>query len=116
MELTITKFMELINNVKIFHWKTKSYAEHKASDSLHGSLQSHLDKFAEVYLGGAHTRFNFSTKRTIHIVDHSKKEICSYVKEFIQHMDGLKLSGDLSNIREDIIATCNQFLYLMTLD
>lgn len=115
MESTIVKFMELLDNVKIFHWKTKSYAEHKASDSLHESLSGHVDKFAEVYIG-ANVRFDFVNKRNLHIVDHTKKGICTCVRDFIQHMSGLKLAGDLSNIREEIIATCNQFLYLMTLD
>ena len=116
MEATILKFLDILNNIKIFHWKTKSYAEHKASDFLYGSLNGNMDKFAEVYLGEECTRFDFSQKRNISVQDHSKKAICTRVKDFVKHMEGLKLSGDLSNIREETIANCNQFLYLMTFD
>ena len=111
METTIIKFMDIISNIKIFHWKTKSYAEHKASDSLYNSLNSHMDKFAEVYLGSIGGRFDFTTKKTIHIAD---RNIVTEVKNFIKFINSLNLSGDLSNIREETVADCNQFLYLMS--
>lgn len=116
MEVSILKFIDMLDNIKIFHWKTRSYAEHKASDSLYESLNGNMDKFAEVYLGGENKRFDFTHKKTISIQDHNKKAICSKVKDFIAHLEGLKLPGDLANIREETIANCNQFLYLMSFD
>ena len=117
MESTITKFLEILNTVKIYHWKTRSYAEHIASDSLHTKLSANMDRFAEVYLGSRESRFDFGTKKTLHFVEaKGKKGILDDVKEFMHHMTSLKLEGDLSNIREDIIADCHQFIYLLSFD
>jgi hypothetical protein len=44
-------FLEFINVVKLYHWNTRSYSEHKATDELHDSLSKHIDKFVEVMLG-----------------------------------------------------------------
>ena len=34
----VLKFIEILNIVKIYHWKTFSYPEHKATDELYESL------------------------------------------------------------------------------
>ena len=114
MEDTILIFLELINNIKIYHWKTRNYAEHVATDGLHAKLSANMDKFAEVFLGMSGDRFSINSKLTV--ADKSKKGLCDKVRGFIKYMEGLKITGDLSNIREDVIADCNQFLYLMTFD
>jgi hypothetical protein len=44
-------FMEMLNEVKIYHWNTHSYAQHKATDELYSQLNEHIDKFVEVMLG-----------------------------------------------------------------
>ena len=117
MESTIAKFLEILNIIKVFHWKTRSYSEHIASDSLHTKLGVNMDKFAEVYLGLTDSRFDFGSKKTLSFVEaKGKKSISDRVKEFIYHMKSLNLEGDLSNIREDIIADCNQFNYLLSFD
>jgi hypothetical protein len=114
MEVTILYFLDLINNVKIYHWKTRSYAEHIASDTLHGKLSHGMDRFAEVFLGTSNDRFKITA--TLDISDKTKKGLCDKVKQFITHLEQLRLAKDLSNIREEVIADCKQFLYLMTFD
>ena len=47
----ITIFLNLLNNVKIYHWKTRSYAVHKATDELYEKLNEQIDQFVEVLLG-----------------------------------------------------------------
>ena len=66
MELVIVKFLEILNAIKIYHWKTRIYAEHIACDTLHSKLSTNMDKFAEVYLGSTDSRFDFSNKKTIY--------------------------------------------------
>ena len=36
-EITV-KFLEMLMMVKLFHWKTHSYAAHKATDELYDSI------------------------------------------------------------------------------
>ena len=44
-------FIELLNMIKLYHWETRSYAQHEASDRLHESLSKHIDEFVEVLIG-----------------------------------------------------------------
>ena len=43
-------FLEMLMMVKLFHWKTHSYATHKATDDLYDSLNDNIDKFIEFLL------------------------------------------------------------------
>ena len=49
-EITIV-FMEILMIVKLYHWKTHSYATHKATDELYSKLNDNIDHFIEVLLG-----------------------------------------------------------------
>jgi DNA-binding ferritin-like protein len=42
-EIAVT-FLEMLMMVKLFHWKTHSYATHKATDGLYDDLNEHIDK------------------------------------------------------------------------
>ena len=46
MEL-INKLLTFYNQVKILHWQTTSFAEHKALDGLYGDLSDGIDSFVE---------------------------------------------------------------------
>ena len=47
----VNTFIEMINLVKLYHWKTKSYAKHQATDELFEKLNKHTDQFVEVLIG-----------------------------------------------------------------
>ena len=46
----VKKFLEMLNMVKLYHWKTNSYSHHKSTDELHERLQKKTDKFIEIKL------------------------------------------------------------------
>ena len=54
-EITV-KFMEMLMMVKLYHWKTHSFATHKATDELYAKLNEHIDTFIEVLLGKTEIR------------------------------------------------------------
>lgn len=119
----IIKFLEILNVVKIYHWKTRSYATHKATDELYERLNEHIDKFVEVLLGKNEGRANLMKVESIPIEDFDdikffKKKINSY-KTFLIGLNKKKsfdekIDSDLFSIRDDILADFNQFLYLLT--
>ncbi len=39
------------NQIKLYHWQTKSFARHKATDDLTAALDLAIDNFVEVYMG-----------------------------------------------------------------
>jgi hypothetical protein len=121
-EMTV-KFMEILMMIKLFHWKTHSYATHKATDELYAKLNEHIDHFIEVLLGKTEIRTNLLNCRKISLIDLSsqeqlKREIEKH-KLFLVNLSKnsfiLKMSNtDLLNIRDEILGDLNQFLYLLT--
>ena len=115
-------FLEVLNMVKLYHWKTRSYAQHEATYELYLKLNKHIDSFVEVLLGKDERRIKMLEKR-IDLIDPSntryfKTRIYDY-REFLldinMYFDDRK-DTDLLNIRDEILADINQFLYLMTFD
>lgn len=113
-------FLQMLNTVKLYHWKTFSYPQHVATDSLYGSLNEKIDEFIEVMLGKTGTRINLINQKSIPLMDFTnvndfKREIANY-KRFLINMDKSNLSDntDLLNIRDEILGLLNKFTYLLT--
>lgn len=115
-------FLELLNMVKLYHWKTHSFSVHKATDELYERLNEHIDQFVEVLLGKDQSRVHMVETR-IDLLDVNKKsqfqerifEYRTFLTELDIFFDKTK-DSDLLSIRDDILVDINQFLYLMTFD
>jgi hypothetical protein len=114
----VLQFLQMLNTVKLYHWKTTSYAEHKATDELYSSLNGNIDKFVEVMLGTNENRVSLVNVHALPLVDFSnisdfKKEIENY-KHFLNSLSNSLFNTDLLNIRDEILGDLNQFSYLLT--
>jgi hypothetical protein len=116
-------FFELSNNTKLYHWMTKSYARHKASDKLFEEIQEHSDKFMEVYMGRyGRPSFAHTQHSKLQLKLCNDKSIIEYYKFCKSHLEGpfatdLKpIDTDLFNIRDELLGAINQVLYLFTLE
>lgn len=109
-------FMEMLMMVKLFHWKTHSFATHKATDELYDSLNGHIDTFIEVLLGKTGSRINLLGKKSISLVDlNSQASLKARIEQFKRFLERLPDQGtDLMNIRDEILGDLNKFLYLLT--
>ena len=121
-QITVT-FLEILLMVKLFHWKTHSYATHKATDELYDTLNDHMDTFIEVLLGKTGTRIDLLNNKKISLIDLSSPEqLKAKVEGFKSYLVSLTnnkaLSNmndtDLLNIRDEILGDLNKFLYLLT--
>lgn len=121
-EITVI-FLEMLLMVKLFHWKTTSFATHKATDELYAKLNANIDSFIEVLLGKSGVRTDLTSHKQIRLVDVSsvetlKREIeqfKSYLVNLNENATMKKMSNtDLYNIRDTILGDMNQFLYLLT--
>lgn len=121
-EVTVI-FLEILLMVKLYHWKTTSYATHKATDELYTKLNANIDSFIEVLLGKSGTRTDLMSNKNIKLVDLNSQDALRHkVEEFKSYLVGLndnkamkKMSNtDLFNIRDTILGDLNQFLYLLT--
>lgn len=118
----VQKFMELLTMIKLYHWKTHSYAQHKATDELYSKLNENIDKFVEVLLGKSSHRVKMlETKMKMYDLE-DKMELKEHIFEYRQflidmnHCFSPKKDSDLFSIRDDILGDLNQFLYLLTFD
>ena len=109
--------------VKLYHWKTHSYATHKATDDLYTKLNANIDSFMEILFGKSGIRTELMGHKNIRLVDLSsieslKREIDGF-KGYLVGLDDNKAmnsmsNSDLYNIRDTILGDLNQFLYLLT--
>jgi len=115
-------FLEMLTTIKLYHWKTHSFAQHKATDELYSSLNEHIDKFVEILLGKDESRIRMVEKcnplRDYENSVNFKEKIYEY-REFLVNLNNSfnsKTDTDLLNVRDEILGDINQFLYLMTFD
>jgi hypothetical protein len=118
----IKKFMELLTMIKLYHWKTHSYSQHKATDELFSKLNENIDRFVEVLLGKNSSRIRMLDNKMNMYDLETKSELREHIFEYRQflvdmdHIFNPKKDSDLFSIRDDILADLNQFLYLLTFD
>ena len=118
----VKKFMELLTMIKLYHWKTHSYSQHKATDELYEKLNENIDRFVEVLLGKSGARIKMlESKMNMYDLE-TKGELREHLLEYRQMLVDMnrsfheKKDSDILSIRDDILADMNQFLYLLTFD
>lgn len=113
-------FIEMLNLIKLYHWKTHMYSQHKATDELYDKLNGHIDSFVEVLLGKDQSRIKLMEERIDLLDISSTKEIRDRIHEYREFLFDMNIyfderrDSDLLSIRDDILADLNQFLYLLS--
>ena len=116
----VTNFLSIQSQLKVLHWQTKSYAEHKALAKLYESLDDLFDNFIEVYMGKYGTILakeefefevqNYSEEFTREFLD---KTISYFTEDITNGLD--EKDTDLLNLRDEVIAEMNKTKYLLKL-
>lgn len=117
----ITDLLIMINQIKVMHWQTSSFAAHKAFDEAHSDLSSLVDQFVEVYQGkkGKIIKSDAGFKIFVsNITDNPSK----LLEEYISMLHGplaenlsKEKDSDLLNIRDEMVSVLNKTKYLLTL-
>ena len=113
-------FLEMLNMVKLYHWKTFSYSQHKATDELYAKLNKNIDSFIEVLIGKEERRIKMLEKRIDLIEPSNTRDFKSRIYDYREFLIDINLyfdekkDTDLLSIRDEILSDINQFLYLMT--
>lgn len=116
--------LTMLNTIKMYHWQTYSYPQHQSTDDLYDSLGDLIDKFVEVLLGKTNSRFTLPKSFSLRVDNYSNKQklsaqINSY-KNYLINIESYLPKGmsnsDLFNIRDEILADLNKFLYQLSLD
>lgn len=118
-----TVFLQILIMVKLFHWKTTSYATHKATDDFYDKLNTNMDSFIEILLGKTMSRIDLTREKKIQLIDLTNpmafKNKLEQFKTYLINLDRNKsmlmmANTDLYNIRDTILGDVNQLLYLLT--
>jgi DNA-binding ferritin-like protein len=119
-ENIIKMFLVMLNTVKLYHWHTYSYPQHKATDELYENLNDSIDNFVEIMLGKKGTRFDLNKSKSLPLMDYTnindfKKDIERY-KQYLINMNNntIQSNTDLMNTRDEILGHLNKFTYLLT--
>lgn len=115
-------FVEFQAIIQLYHWTTLKYARHKASDKLFENLLELSDKIIEIYIGryGRPTineeYILFKKCNDLEIVNYLKYKVLFLENNFLKSFDISQTDTDLINIRDELIGSINQTLYLFTLE
>jgi DNA-binding ferritin-like protein len=109
----IPTFLGMLGTVKLHHWNTFSFSTHKATDELYSELNEKIDSFIETLLGTVgRSALVHPLSLKIPLTSDIKKQVAHY-KSFLTAMPA-SYGTDVLNIRDEILATLDKFLYLLT--
>ena len=112
-------FLTASARLKLYHWHTKSYPRHIASDSLLTSLTANIDQFVEVLLGKL-AGDRIGVDENIRLITYSDSGMVEYLREIKSSLSQIYSSveehTDLCNILDEMVGSVNKTLYLFTLN
>lgn len=114
----VTHLLTIRNQIKLYHWQTKQFARHTATDALTTALDLNIDAFVESYMG-RYGRPNVSGSIKLH--NFSEAAAKSFVAKESKYLETElpkkigKNDTDLLNLRDTILGELTKVSYLFTL-
>jgi hypothetical protein len=119
--MKITQFLAFLNQLKVFHWQTKSYSEHKALGDAYEALDELFDKFVEIYYGKygcpeqemeyGYKAYSYRPEILVNTIQEYKDTILANLADDLANGS----NNDLLNIKDEIEGEINHLMYLLTL-
>jgi DNA-binding ferritin-like protein len=115
----ITPLVKFQQQIRIFHWQSDTYAQHKAFGKLYESLDGLVDEFVETYMGiFGRSKPTVTFQITLKPLDsiETVEAIIENFKLYLQDMsDTISSQTDLLNIRDELLALVNHLKYRLSL-
>lgn len=122
--MKLINLLVILNQLKVFHWQTKSFAEHEAFGKTYDTLNDLIDEFIEVYQGKYGRIFPVGDEFTLTLVNYSPDRINNVFEKIVAYFTTELLNeddyssdknSDLLNLRDEMLASINKLRYLLTL-
>ncbi len=116
----IIELLQIQNQLKVFHWQTKSYARHNAYGSTYDELSDLIDTFVETHMG-KYGRFMINDS-AVELTDLNDETLKVFLNSSINFLISLSTSldpkndSDLLNIKDEMLGALNKLKYLLTLN
>jgi hypothetical protein len=120
MESYVNYLLGMQQQLRVFHWQTKSYSRHKAFGEAYEDLSDLIDSFVEVHMG-KYGRFVL-TDKTIEVSNLVEVSVKDFIVDSCNYLIGLtgqlspEKDTDLLNIRDEMLQVFNKLKYLLTLE
>jgi len=114
-------FLQLRDQIKLYHWQTRVYARHIATDQMLEKLEKHIDSFVEVYIGkyGRPRVTGKNAEITVHnMTEAGASRMLQAALRYLQGPLTRSLREgdyDLFALRDDLMEDLHQLAYLFTL-
>ena len=111
--MTQIDFLNILNQIKLFHWNTKSYAAHIAFAQAYKKLEKNIDAFVEMWQGeyGLMPTGSFEKEQ---VNKNDETGIAVLLIDVPQNINK-DTDKDLLNIRDDLLGCLSILKYLLTL-
>jgi len=112
-------FLGLVGQIKLYHWSTMSYSNHKALDDLHESLSNNIDEIIEIYIG----KYNKQPIENFEInmkANTDTNDIIGYLATEREKIRGIrnkyfKGCTEIQNLFDNILGSMSKTIYLCKL-
>lgn len=115
-------FLFLLSQLKVFHWNTKSFAQHKSFGEAYDSLSDSIDEFIEQWQGeyglmphGQFSSYSVSNNTPEEIVSFISKAEKFLIVEIPKNVNPITQTN-LLNTRDEMLSSLSQLKYLLTLN
>jgi len=115
----IAPFLKIQQQLRVFHWQTESYAQHKAFGKAYENLDELIDQFIEVFTGKygrpkAKFTYNIELKNYDENFVTEIDDAIYFLIEIAKTLDATA-DTDLLNIRDEMLSELNRLKYLLSL-
>lgn len=110
MKKQVLFFLQLQNNIQLFHWNTSSFAAHKASDGLYKTIVPLVDAYIE-HCSERDPAF----EANLRVSNLTASSFQRYIKQVCGILTKMDLVKDLASIRDDMLGALRQYLFLAKL-
>lgn len=113
-------FLQVLFNMKMYHWQTMYYSRHQATDFFYEEAHKTIDQFVEVMMSRYGRVMPVSdmiqTESMAAINDDNAPQL---IESFSAYLNSLPLNptkdSDLISLRDDLLITTQKTLYLFSL-
>ena len=108
---------QLQTDCKMYHWQTRSMANHRTIGDLYDAIIRITDDMIEVSMG-RFGRPQMPAKTTVSVRNMTKTGMLKTLKDAQQFLDDLIFpagASDLAALRDDLVGAVSKALYLMSL-
>jgi hypothetical protein len=117
----IKNLLTILNQLKVYHWQTTSYAQHQALGGAYYALNGLIDQFIEVYMGKYGRIEAKGGSTTVDLFNTDQLPVDGFVNNAVEYIVALEIPDknadtDLMNIRDEMLAELNKLKYLLTLE